>query len=213
MESKAKEIELKFLVDEAFTRDHLLGDAHLREIAGEGKIEKIPMEAEYFDTPDRALLKKGIAFRVRQEGAHMVATLKWGGSAENGLHIRGELNVPVDEAFAQKPCMEIFRGSENYEEICQAVGDWPLEPVMRMSFLRQQLRVDTGKSICVVSYDEGEIQTICGSAPISELEIELYSGEQKDMLALGEELAQKYNLQAGNKSKYQRGLELLGVIK
>ena len=32
------------------------------------------------------------------------------------------------------------------------------------------------------------------------------------MVALGGELAAKYNLVASDKSKYQRGLELLGVI-
>jgi len=86
-----------------------------------------------------------------------------------------------------------------------------LMPVMEMEFVRKQMHVDTGKSISVVSCDEGEIRTAVGSAPISEVEVELYSGDQEDMIALGRELAAKYNLQAGNKSKFQRGLELLGL--
>ena len=56
------------------------------------------------------------------------------------------------------------------------------------------------------------IHTSKGDAEILELEVELYSGDQEDMVALGSELATKYNLEAGDKSKYQRGLELLGVI-
>ena len=63
----------------------------------------------------------------------------------------------------------------------------------------------------VLSFDEGEIRTAGGTAPISEVEVELYSGDQDDMIALGKELAAKYNLTPGNKSKYQRGLELLGL--
>ena len=83
---------------------------------------------------------------------------------------------------------------------------------MEMEFVRKQMHIDTGKSISMLSYDEGEIRTTCGNAPISELEIELYSGDQEDMIALGSELASKYNLEPGNRSKYQRGLELLGIL-
>lgn len=37
----------------------------------------------------------------------------------------------------------------------------------------------------------------------------LYSGDQEDMVRLGEELAAKYNLAAGDCSKFQKGLALL----
>lgn len=52
-----------------------------------------------------------------------------------------------------------------------------------------------------------------GQAPVAELEIELFSGDQDDMIALGRELAAKYNLTPGNKSKFQVGLELINGIK
>ena len=204
------EIELKFLVEEEITRERIFQDHHLLELAGDQNLEIIPMKAVYFDTEDKALLKKQMAFRVRYEAVHPVATLKWGGGAEDGLHCRGELNVTVSEEFAQNPDLGIFRGSEIFEEISEAAGNSRLIPVMEMDFVRKQIHVDTGKSISVVSYDEGEIRTAGGNAPISEVEVELYSGSQDDMIALGNELAVKYNLKPGNQSKYQRGLELLG---
>lgn len=204
------EIELKFLVEEEFTRERIFQDGHLLELADGDGLETIPMRAVYFDTEDNALLKKKFAFRVRYEDVLPVATMKWGGDAQDGLHQRGELNVTVNEDFAANPDVSIFRGSEIYEEISEAVGNRPLVPVMEMEFIRRQMHVDTGKSISVVSCDEGEIRTAGGTAPISELEVELYSGDQDDMIALGNELAAKYNLKPGNKSKYQRGLELLG---
>ena len=169
------------------------------------------MKAVYYDTEEKDLLKKMYAFRVRYEDARPVATMKWGGGAEEGLHQRGELNVTVNEVFSECPNVDIFKGSEIYEEIAEAVGEKPLIPVMEMEFVRKQMHVDTGKSISVVSFDEGEIRTAGGTAPISEVEVELYSGDQDDMIALGKELAAKYNLTPGNKSKYQRGLELLGL--
>lgn len=205
------EIELKFLVEEELTRERILQDDHLRKLAGEEALEVIPMKAVYYDTEEKDLLKKMYAFRVRYEDARPVATMKWGGGAEEGLHQRGELNVTVNEVFAECPNVDIFKGSEIYEEIAEAVGEKPLIPVMEMEFVRKQMHVDTGKSISVVSFDEGEIRTAGGTAPISEVEVELYSGDQDDMIALGKELAAKYNLTPGNKSKYQRGLELLGL--
>jgi len=205
------EIELKFLVDGEFTKDRFFGDGHLRELADPETMETITMKAVYYDTPEQDLMKREIAFRIRHEDERMVATLKWGGSASEGLHARGELNVTVDEAFCMEPRASIFEGSEVYEEIGLEIGEKLLQPVMEMEFTRKQVHVDTGRSISVLSYDEGEIRTTGGSAPICELELELYSGDQEDMVALGRELAQKYNLKPGNASKYQRGLELLGL--
>lgn len=205
------EIELKFLVEEELTRERILQDDHLRKLAGEEALEVIPMKAVYYDTEEKDLLKKMYAFRVRYEDVRPVATMKWGGGVEEGLHQRGELNVTVNEVFSECPNVDIFKGSEIYEEIAEAVGEKPLIPVMEMEFVRKQMHVDTGKSISVVSFDEGEIRTAGGTAPISEVEVELYSGDQDDMIALGKELAAKYNLTPGNKSKYQRGLELLGL--
>ena len=206
------EIEFKFLIDEEFTRDKIFNDKHLQEISEDGTVETILMKAVYFDTEEKDLLKKEMAYRIRFEDERTVATLKWGGKAEDGLHVRGELNVPVDREFVRHPEIDIFQGSAIYQEIVRAVGDKKLIPVMEMEFIRKQVQIDTGKSISVVSYDEGEIRTSAGNAPISELEIELYSGDQEDMIALGNQLATRYNLKAGNKSKFQRGLELLGVF-
>ena len=78
------------------------------------------MRAIYFDTADNSLRGKAMAFRVREENDRRVATLKWGGSADGGLHVRGELNVPVDDDFAKAPRMDIFQGSE----ICSRLWKW-----------------------------------------------------------------------------------------
>ncbi len=207
------EVELKFLVEEPIAREKILGDKHLAEIMDEGSLEEIEMRAIYFDTEDLDLCENEIAFRIRRENDYPVATLKWGGKVENGLHMRGELNVTVNEEFAKEPTLSIFKGSEIYEAIEKAAGDKPLKPLLEANCLRRQMRVDTGKSICVVSLDVGEIVTTKGTAPISELEVELYSGDEEDMIKLGRELAAKYNLKEGAKSKFRVGLELLGYKK
>ncbi len=205
------EIELKFLVSEEIAKERLIHDGHLRALCNEEDMETISMNAIYFDTEDKVLEGRRAAYRVRTENDRYVATMKWGSSTDDGLHLREELNVPVDEAFLKAPNIEIFKGSAIYDDLCGVIGDKRLMPVMEMEFQRRQIQVDTGKSISMLSYDQGEIRTPMGKEPISELEIELYSGDKEDMIALGRELAQKYNLKAENKSKYQRGLELIGL--
>ncbi len=204
------EIELKYLFEDEGSKDAIFDDKYIQKITDEGSEAVIPMRAIYLDTEDGALMKKEMAFRARFEGSKCVATLKWGGSAEDGLHIRGELNVAVEEDFAENPTVDIFRGSQIYDEIASAVGNARLMPVMEMNYVRREIRVDTGASISVLSVDEGKIKTSKGDLPILELEIELYTGDKDDMIALGRKLEEKYRLKPGNRSKYQRGLEILG---
>ena len=87
------EIELKFLVEDQLARDRILQDKYLEETAQKDSKEEIRMNATYFDTEDLDLCKNKMALRVRFENGKPVATLKWGGSSQNGLHVRGELNA------------------------------------------------------------------------------------------------------------------------
>ena len=206
------EIELKYLFDDEASKDAIFNDKYISKVKDDGSETVTPMRAVYLDTQEGALRKKEMAFRVRHEYSKFVATLKWGGSAEEGLHVRGELNVPVDEGFLETPTLEVFKGSEIYDEIADIAGSRKLIPVMEMNYVRREIRLDTGLSIDVLSVDEGEIKTANGTLPILELEIELYTGNKDDMIALGRKLEEKYHLKRGNRSKYQRGLELLGFI-
>lgn len=206
------EIELKYLLRDDLAKDRILNDKHLLEIKNPACDETVQMRAIYLDTEEGDLRGLQIALRARFENERVVVTLKWKGSAQDGLHVRGELNVPAGSEYLDNPTVEIFKGSEIYDELLAAVSDKKLIPVMEMDYVRKAIQVDTGKSISVVSLDEGTIHTSKGDAEILEVEVELYSGDQEDMVALGGELAAKYNLQTSDKSKYQRGLELLGVI-
>lgn len=206
------EIELKYLLRDDLAKDRILNDKHLLEIKNPACDETVQMRAVYLDTEEGDLRGLQIALRARFENERVVVTLKWKGSAQDGLHVRGELNVPAGAEYLDNPTVDIFKGSEIYDELLAAVSDKKLVPVMEMDYVRKAIRVDTGKSISVVSLDEGTIHTSKGDAEILEVEVELYSGDQEDMVALGGELAAKYNLQTSDKSKYQRGLELLGVI-
>jgi len=168
------------------------------------------MHAVYFDTEDRRLYREGIAFRVRKEGDIMQATLKWNGSSEDGMHKREEINAPVDDVEKlHTPDVEIFAQSEMCDVLKGLVGERKLMPMMETDIVRHQVRIDTGKSISELSVDKGEVRACGKSAPILEMEIELFSGDEEDMKALGEELAKKFGLRAENISKFKRGLDLM----
>ncbi len=204
------EIELKYAVKNEEVMQRVLQDPYLESIKDRDTEEELEMHAVYFDTEDRRLYRDGIAFRVRKEGRKLVATLKWNGSSEDGMHKREEINVPVsDETKLTTPDIQIFDQSEMCQVLTELVGKRTLIPMMDIYFVRRQVRIDTGKSINELSVDVGKI--VCGekTVPISELEIELYSGEEADMLALGQQISEKYALIPEDKSKYKRGLDLI----
>ncbi|MGF6375208.1 triphosphatase [Clostridiales Family XIII bacterium PM5-7] len=204
------EIELKYLVDDQSKIHRIFNDEELLKIKDKDSDEETQMDAVYFDTEDRRLHREGIAFRVRKEGAKIMGTLKWNGSSEDGMHKREEINVPVDdESKLQDPDIEIFALSEMCDQLKKIVGTRKLIPLMEINFLRKQMRLDTGKSICELSVDVGSVITEKGNEPIAELEIELYSGDEEDMRELGDAISTRFGLIPENKSKFKRGLDLI----
>ncbi len=204
------EIELKYRMEDESVMDRIFQDSYIEMIKDKQTEASIDMYAVYFDTEDRRLLKEGIAFRIRREGCSLQATLKWNGSSEDGMHKREELNITVDDPEKlHAPDIDIFSQSDMGDALLEIVGAEPLVPLMEVDSVRHQVRIDTGKSISELSVDKGEVRVGEKSAPILEMEIELFSGEEADMMQLGESLAEKYGLQASNISKFKRGLDLM----
>ena len=79
-----------------------------------------------------------------------------------------------------------------------------------MEFLRKELTADIGEGgRAILSYDEGKIIAGGKETAISEVEVELYEGNEENLTAFGEKLVEKYGLEPPNKSKHARGLKLL----
>lgn len=204
------EIEMKYAISDTDTMDHIWNDPWLKEMEEANTREKIYMKASYFDTEDYILSKNDIAFRIRMEGTRIVASLKWNGESRNGLHIREEINVPVnDEACFILPNPEIFKESESGREMLGILQGRPLHSILETCFLRSKLRIDTNTTLCELSLDMGEIITDFGNSPICEMELELFSGDKEELLEIGKTISEKYKLEPENLSKYARGLRLL----
>lgn len=200
------EIELKYLVDEEKLAKKIFEDKEILKFKDEGSEKVIPMHAIYFDTEDEDMSKKLMAMRIRLEGNSYVATLKWSGGSEDGLHRREEINVPIrDKNLIANPSIDIFRQWGIFQEIEKLTCGKELVPIMEMKFDRREIRLDTGKSISILSYDLGEIRANSKVMPISEVELELFHGDERDFRELGRKISEKYLLKAEDISKFQRG--------
>lgn len=204
------EIEVKYLIKDRETADKIWEDKFLTSMEEEGSRETLYMKSAYFDTEDGILSKNDIALRVRTEGEYAFATLKWAGKTEGATHIRGEINVPIsgDECLIA-PDISIFKESEIGRDVIQLVGDKPLYSNVEVGIVRRRFRIDTGQTIIEISIDSGEVLTAAGTAPISEIEFELFSGSREELEEVSSDVKERYELEDEVMSKYARGLELL----
>ena len=201
------EIELKYAINSKEIAQQIWDDEELKAIEEPQTRETVFMKATYFDTDGFDLCKNDMAYRVRSDGDRLVASLKWGGKNEGALHTREEINIPVTNTH---PNPVTFEESDIGKDLIQIIGGKPLRPIMEMQIERRRFRLDTKDTIMEVSIAGGKIATETGSAPICEVEVELFSGEQEPLLEIGQLLKEKYGVVSEKRSKFYRGLVLLG---
>jgi inorganic triphosphatase YgiF len=210
------ELELKYKIESVEKYDKILSDMWIRSHAEYAEPEAVRMKAAYFDTEDHTLIRHDVAFRIRSEGERTLATLKWRDNEEgiSGLFSRSEINIPIsDQVCFFHPDPDIFKESLEGKDLLDLIDGRPLINVFDMVFTRKRFRIDYGQSIMEVALDEGVIVAGQESVPLRELEIEIYSGEKSDLLAVGKKLADKYGLVPEPKTKFTRGVELLNLNK
>jgi inorganic triphosphatase YgiF len=200
------EIELKYNIPDSETAELIWENKLFREMEEAGSREELNIDARYFDTDSFDLARNEVAYRIRREGDRLVAALKWKGHSEDGLHVREELNVPVQD---DEPDLDVFHESSIGCEVLKFAEDKELKCILQTSFLRRKFRIDTGTGLFEFSVDSGEIVTDYGVQPINEVEVELFSGETEELMELGRKLQEEYGLKEENNSKYYRGLLMI----
>lgn len=203
---ESMEIELKYRIPDEETAARIWEDSLFSEIEEEGSREEIDMHAIYYDTTELDLARSEIAYRVRKEGDRWIATLKWNGNSEDGLHAREELTVPVADSA---PDIQVFLESDIGGELERLLSDKSLTELMHTDIKRSRFRIDTGDGLYEISVDRGSVSTICGSRPIQEVEVELFSGETEELLQIGRRIQETYDLVPEDTSKYAKGIELI----
>lgn len=162
----------------------------------------------YYDTADRRLTKAGMAYRIREtDGRELEATVKTRGKTVNGFSQRGEYTQPVTKA---EPMLTGF--SDTIDRQLEAfLAGAALEPLFTVTVTRELALLQVSPvTVVELSVDMGRITAGGKEAPIDEIELELKQGMDADLVAYTAALAQEILLLPEEKSKFRRGMELLG---
>ena len=161
----------------------------------------------YYDTPDFALAREGVALRVRRNGERSVQTLKAAGIAAAGLHAREELEWPL--AADGAPDLAVLDETPYRRLFARKRVRERLQPVFTTEFDRAARMVAFADGTAAeLAIDRGEIRAGERAAPISEAEIELKTGAAHRLFALAREIARDVPIRLGHASKAERGYAL-----
>lgn len=195
------EIEIKFIATpEAAEKLPLLMANWPHQHNAPSKLTNI-----YFETADSQLRRWDMGLRIRGFGDSYEMTLKAAGQTVGGLHQRPEYNVVLD-----KPELAIdLLPAEIWPEGCDlAALQQQLTPLFSTHFNREKWVVTYLNSEIEIAFDIGEVSAGELSEPLSEVELELKSGERDDLLAFASELTSMGGLRLGSLSKAARGYAL-----
>jgi inorganic triphosphatase YgiF len=203
------EIELKLLLDSAdvaaFRRHPLLKQLAI------AKPRWQRLTTIYFDTTDLHFRRHDAALRVRRADRCWIQTLKAGNQVAAGLHQRHEWESRV---AGPQPDLAILREMSGPGAVWEsASSDQPLGerlvPAFSTIFRRTIWLLQTAQGGEVeLALDQGSVQGVAGGAPISEIELELKSGEPGQLFELAMQFQQFVPLRVCNISKAERGYAL-----
>lgn len=154
------------------------------------------LAATYFDTPDGALARARISLRVRASGGRHIQTLKQGEGFSRQEHeapVEGtalDLDMPALKAALRAPARR------------------RLEPRFTVNVRRRQRVVRHDGAEIELAIDEGEVAAAGQGRPISEVELELVSGDPAALFGLARLLARTAPLYLSFEGKAARGQAL-----
>ncbi|HUO43484.1 MAG TPA: CHAD domain-containing protein [Burkholderiales bacterium] len=160
----------------------------------------------YYDTPDLALWRHGVALRLRRAGRRWVQTVKGGGSVVAGLHQRPETEAAIDDAvpdFAaiEDPMLARYFSTRKLRA--------RLKPAVVTRFTRASYLLQPQPGVVIeASLDRGTLEGGGRSEPICELELEMKSGPAWHAHQVALQLLATAPLLAADRSKAERGFDL-----
>ena len=210
------ETELKLLLDPAdvaaFRRHPLLKEHAI------ARLRQQQLTSIYFDTPDLYLRRHDAALRVREaseRGGHIhhywVQTLKAGGQVVAGLHQREEWESRVEGPRPELAALIalVGPGSSWAELLATRALAERLVPIFTTRVRRTTwlLRLPQGGEV-ELALDQGEVRHGAARLPISEIELELKSGDAARLFDFVLALLETLPLRVCNISKAERGYAL-----
>jgi len=162
----------------------------------------------YYDTPKLELHKSAMALRLRRAGRQWLQTLKGGGEVQAGLHQRNEWETPVAGEALDFAALEAS-GAKRLPHTMRK----KLQPVFVTDFSRNSRMLAFEGAEVELCMDSGEIRAGRLTRPISELELELKSGEPAQLFRLALALLDIVPLEVEHTSKAEQGYRLFARAK
>ncbi|HUO97160.1 MAG TPA: CHAD domain-containing protein [Rhizomicrobium sp.] len=191
-----QEIEIKLQVSPAAMRKVRQLDWLQSAPAKQAKLVSV-----YFDTPAHKLKDRGIALRVRHAGRKRIQTVK---TAGDGGFARGEwesevrTDLPDLAAAGDSPLAKLAGGKLQKK----------LKPVFETSVMRTAIPLRIGGSEVEIALDRGGIKSGRRRETVSEIEIELKSGDPAEIARLAERIAEAVPVRYEPRTKPERGYAL-----
>lgn len=162
----------------------------------------------YFDTPDLALRKADIGLRIRQNNkGEIEQTIKTAGITVGGLHQRPEYNVALKSADVDLTLFpkDIWPQTFNVECVQEQIT-----PLFDTNFTRMTWLITMPDDSQVeLAFDQGEVCSSQSSELISEIELELITGNPSAIFTLAHSLISVIAMRPGTLSKAARGYGLV----
>ncbi len=202
---RTTEIELKYRVRDDVTAERLLAASDLGGFHARGTVRASQFEDRYLDTAEGALAKAGFAARLRQGPGETIVSVKSTarGKGRGALHRREELEGPADRTTEPHD----WPPSAARSLILELCGDAPLVELVTVRQLRH--RRELGEGATVVEFSLDEVDIVARGRLVerfTELEVELRSGDEKRLAALGDVLGSDEGLRPSTSSKLEAAL-------
>jgi inorganic triphosphatase YgiF len=203
-----QETELKFIgPEDALSR--LRDSPVLLSLAARRRATTRELKAVYFDTGDFALRDAGVVLRVRDEGQGFVQTVKTidGPDAATRTEVKSQVAalMPDIDAVDDKRLRRVIE---------KAARGRALGPVFAVEMQRTTVVLVPKRGTEIeAAFDAGRITTVNGvqaEVPVCEFELELLSGDSKDLVTCARELTAGLPLTLCLQSKAARGYALAG---
>jgi inorganic triphosphatase YgiF len=203
----SREIELKLAID---PRDvpTLRESSILRKLA----LKRAPrrsLVSVYYDTPSRSLARAGITLRVRKIGNERLQCVKMSAAATSSFQ-RTEIESPIR---GNRPDLTQIVDPDVRRMIQKRCARHDLARVFATNVDRETWLLRLGRCRIECAIDCGTIACERKKAPISEVELELKSGQPARIYELAHRLNAIVPLRIETKSKAVRGYDLVEHAK
>lgn len=207
---KTVEMEMKLTIERKDLKK-LLASELIAARTIKGSVAKQELVTTYYDTASYKLTENGMAYRIRKNGKKYEATIKTEQASGGGLSVRREFNVPLKK---ETPILCGFAEQGLEADLEELLAGEELLKLFTVDVKREiRLLQITPATVLEMAIDLGKIAAGKQKEKIDEVELEIKEGTKADLLEFTAQIAEKVPVFIEARSKFARGLHLLGVAE